>query len=356
MGLPETKIDFEQLAVSIKVRSERGILALLLDDSTKATAITHISREADIVSADWTAGNVDRIKMGLRSGAFKVLAVRMLKNAEGNNDVAATLDSIGMMEWNWACAPGEADPVMLVDWIKAARAEGKPYKAVVGEAATPDCEGIVNLTTKNIVSNFMGTDKTYTPAEYALRVAGLLAGISLSESVTGYVFEDIISAEPHADANAEIDNGDFVIVFNGVSYECGRGVTSLKNAVGVPKLFKKIKHVEGADMISADISKLFKANYKGKRVNSYNNKQSFVAEIINYFKDLCGSVLSPDYDNLAMVDAEAQTDYLREQGVDTDMMTEVQILTANTGELVFIAARIMLIDAMEDLYMRINLM
>ncbi len=355
MGLPETKIDFEQLAVTAALRSERGIVALILEDNTKTPATTLISREADIVLGDWTVGSIERIKMCLRSGAFKVLAVRMLKNAEGNNDVAATLDSIGMMEWNWACVPGEADPVMLVDWIKAARAEGKPYKAVVGGASAPDCAGIVNLTTENIVSGFMGTGKTYTPAEYAVRVVGVLAGISLSESVTGYVFEDIVSADPHADANAEIDNGDFVIVFNGVNYECGRGVTSLKTTTDVPKLFKKIKHVEGADMISADISKFFKGNYKGKRVNSYDNKQSFVADCINYFKDLRGSVLSPDFDNVAMVDAEAQTDYLRNAGVDTDMMTDVQILEANTGELVFIAARLTLIDAMEDLYMRINL-
>lgn len=354
MGLPETKIDFEQLAVTMIRRSERGVVALLLDDSTSSTVATLVARKDEIAREDWTADNAERIKMCLESGAFKVLAVRMLKNGEGNNDVAATLDSIGLMAWNWVCAPGEADGGVVVDWIRAARAEGKPYKAVVGGAAAPDCEGIVNLTTQNIVSNFTGADKPYTAAEYTPRIAGVLAGMPLSTSVTGYVFEDIVSAAPHADADAEIDNGDFVLVFNGAAYECGRGVTSLQSGA-VPALFKKIKHVEGADMIATDITKLFNGNYKGKRVNSYDNKQSFVAECINYFADLRGSVLSPDFDNVAMVDIDAQTEYLKVTGVDTDMMTEPQILEANTGEMVFIAARVMLVDAMEDLWMKINL-
>ncbi len=354
MGLPITKISFEQLAQSAVPRSARGIVALLLSDTTGSNATATYSREADVATGEWTADSVKHIKMALRSGAFKVLCVRMVAK-DGADDVTATLESIRSMIWNWAVAPGLSAPTEIVAWIKEARAKGKPFKAVVGGAATPNCEGIVNLTTLSIQSNIMGSEETYTPALYTPRVAGILASAPLDQSVTGFVFEDVLSATPHTDADAAIDAGEFVIVFNGASYECGRAVTSLTTTKDIPALFKKIKHVEGSDLITTDIASLFKANYKGQKVNSYNNKQSFVAQCINYFKDLRGSVLSPDYAHVAMVDYDAQVAYLRAQGMDTDLMSETEILMANTEEEVFITAKIQLIDAMEDLSMTIGL-
>lgn len=360
MGLPVIDINFKQLAESAVQRSTRGTVALLLEDATENGVMmdTYTSVNSIPTTGAWTAANIQNIKMTLMSGASKVMAVRVQSDGESASDYTATLNRIKGMDWDWAAAPSAiaANVAKIVEWIKDERANGYTHKAVVGDAVAPDSEGIVNLTTGAIESNVLGGGaQTYTATAYSPRIAGLLAGTALTQSVTGYVLEDVIGAEQSATPDADIDGGKLIIRFNGSKYEIARGVTALTSASSTPALFKKIKHVEGADLLCKDLKSIFVSRYKGKKVNSYANKQSLVAEYIAYFGELEGSVLSPDYDNVAAVDFDAHKACVASSGQDVSTMTDIEILQANTGEAVFVQAQVQLIDAMEDLYMNIIL-
>lgn len=359
MGLPVIDITFKTLAETIVKRSSRGVVAVLLEDSTGTASMKTYKAVSEITAGDWSAASIKVLQMILESGASKVLAVRVLID-EATPDYGGTLDLISGMDWNWVCAPGAdtAEVTEIANWIAVARTAGYPYKAVLGGATTPDNMGVVNLVTTGIKSAYFGESSPaeYTPQQYAPRLAGVLAGIPLNQSVTGYVFDDIVQCDASATPDTDIEAGKFLIVFNGTGYEAARGVTSLvTTSHDRPEQFQKIKHVEGADLMAADLSLLFKAGYKGKKVNSYSNKQALVAEYIAYLGELVGTVLSPNYEHTAAVNLNAQKEYLRSQGVDVDEMDDMQVLKANTHEKVFVLMNVQFIDAMEDIFISVVL-
>ena len=64
MGLPEILIEFKTKAQTAVTRSQNGIVAVILEDSTKVgdenLSYTY-NYEADIVKSDWTTTNLDSV-------------------------------------------------------------------------------------------------------------------------------------------------------------------------------------------------------------------------------------------------------------------------------------------------------
>ena len=166
----------------------------------------------------------------------------------------------------------------------------------------------------------------------------------------------MVDAKLPADAGAEVDAGKLVVVFDGEKYKLGRGVTSLTSITEErPEDLKKIKIVEGMDVIIHDIYTTFEDEYVGKVVNSYDNKQMFVGAVNDYLKKMEGSVLDETGDNFVEVDLEANREYLKRQGIDTEEMTDTQIREANTGSYLFLTGACRFLDAMEDLTLKMNM-
>lgn len=359
MGLPKTEIIFRELADTAIARSSRGAVALLLDDATAADTLTTYGRASDIDATKWTADNAALIKLAFASGAAKVLAQRVTK-AESVVTWATEIDALVPMKWSWLAAPSAdaAGMAAIATKLKALRADGKTYKAVVANPTTPsDCEGVVDYAqTGTVTSDCMGTSKAMTAAQYTVRLAGLFAGLALDRSATGYELTDISALTVDSTPGTSIDAGKLVIVYSGETYEIARAVTSLTTTDEThPKLFKKIKHVEGCDMMAADLDEIWRKRYRGKKVNSYDSKQALVADCIAYLDGISGTVLSPDYDNTAYVDTDAQNAWLMSNGTDTTSMSDNEVAQANTEDQVFIKLDTQLIDAMEDVSMSIVL-
>lgn len=363
MGVPVMEINFEQLAATAVTRSSRGTVALLLEDSTANGAAKATYKKAGDVpaSGQWSADNQKYIKLALKGGAASVMAVRvaMTDGQTPAANYAATLAGVRNMGWDWLAAPSAtADNVgVIAAWVEEVRGDGATHKAILANASAPDCEGVVNFCTSGIKTTIGGeaAATAYTTGEYTAYLAGMLAGAPLNQSLTGRELLDVTEITESADPDADVDAGKLILRWNGAAHEIVSGVTSLVTTTGVPALFKKIKHVEGCDLLAKDIAALFKANYKGKRVNSYANKQQLVAEIIAYFSQLTGSVLSPDYANVAAVDFDTHRSYLAGKGVAVDTMTDIAILQGNTDEKVYLRADVQLIDAMESMYFTVAL-
>ena len=103
MGLPEILIDFKTQAETAVIRSENGIVALILDDTTKQTLSATYVYEADIPADDWTAKNRDYIKKTFLGTPNKVILERRLNVEDGYAGVLARLKN---KEWDYLAVPG----------------------------------------------------------------------------------------------------------------------------------------------------------------------------------------------------------------------------------------------------------
>lgn len=347
MGLPEILIEFKTQGTTAIQRSAKGIVALILKDDTNTSFDTKIYTSIDEVdSADWTATNKDYIEKTFMGTPSKVIVERISTTA---TDYNAALDRMKNKKWNYLAIPGidSLDVSNIATWIKTERdVNNKTFKAILPNIAA-DHEGIINFATEDIKVGI----KTYTASEYTCRIAGILAGLPYSRSATYYELPEVESIAESTDPDADIDDGKLILINDGERIKIARAVNSLTTTTtDKGEDFKKIKIVEGIDLVRDDIRNTFDNNYVGKIVNTYDNKILFFAAVNAYFKELARQdILDPNYDNKAEIDVIAQKLYLQSKGIDVDNMKEQEIKEYNTGSKVFAMAKVKFVDAMEDL-------
>lgn len=352
MKLPQILIEFKSKAQSVIERSERGVVAVILKDDTEGAEAFKIYKSLnDIDFTKMSETNYQYMKLIFESAPYKVIAVTIPTTAE---NYSTALNKLELFKWNYLTVPSadkEASTV-ISSWIKEQRTtKNKIYKAVLANTKG-DSEGIINFTTENI-SSTITNEKKLTASQYCARIAGIIAGLSLDRSLTYYVLDDIVECDLANDPDEKVDAGELVVIFDGEKYKIGRGVNSLTTTKNDD--LKKIKIIEGKDMVFEDIKTTFEDKYVGQVINDYDNKQNLVASIITYFKSIEGNVLDVNFDNTCAISVSAQRDYLETSGTDTEAMSDVAILQANTGSNVYLEASIKFVDAMEDLTMTINM-
>lgn len=344
MGLPEIYISFETAAVSVIKRSSRGVVALAVKDATEDGEESAVYRAlSEVDESRFTAESYRLLELCFKAGPTKVIVLRV---GESEDEAFAALDTL---RFDYLAAPALTQS-RVVSYIKAQREAGRGIKAVVANADAPDDEGIINLCAEDIVL----TDGAVTAADYTARIAGLLAATPLTRSATYAALSEVVSCAAHEDADAEVDAGKLIIVPNGEGYCLGRAVNSLTTltvAHGAP--FRKIKIVDGIDLIRTDIAATFRSGYIGTVLNDYDNKLLLVTAINAYFRGLEGDVLDKTAENVCSVSLSGQRDWLESHGTDTSEMTDAEILRANTGSEVFLEASLTFCDAMEDLTLKI---
>jgi hypothetical protein len=347
MGLPEINIRFETLAANVVTRSARGIVALILKDTTKTTFDTKIySSATEIDATDWTTVNKDYIQKAFDGRPSKVIVERLANTA---TDYNAALTRLKIRKWNYLAIPGIAtgDVASIVTWLKACRdTDKKTFKAVLPNVAA-DHEGIINFCTEGIK---VGAT-TYTASQYTARIAGILAGLPFTRSSTYYALNEVEGITESITPSVDIDAGKLILINDGEHIKIGRGVNSLTTTTtSKGAKFKKIKIVEAIDLMRDDIRGVFEEEYVGQVNNFYDNKILLITAINSYFSDLQKEeVLDPNFEAVAEIDIEAQRSYLSSISVDLNSLQEAQIKEYNTGSKIFIKAKGSPLDAMEDL-------
>lgn len=352
MGLPEIIINFKEKASDAISRSSRGMVAVLLQDDTAEQFLTPCTRWKDVKDSEWSKESLKALKIVFKGGPRQVLIVRMLKT-EGVSDLSGTLQEISAINIDYLVYPDyqAKDLSTFKEFIATVHEDGKKIKAVLPNAVADDMH-IINLTTGYVTAKWADEENTvtYTTAEYCCRIAGILAGLPLTQSCTYYVLDEVVDADIPAEPNKAIDSGELVIVFDGEKYKIGRGVTSLQTiTVETPEAYKKIKIVEGMDVIRHDIFSTFEDSYVGKVVNSYDNKQLFAGAVNDYLRTMQGSVLNAEAENEVEVSADGNREYLEEHGTDTTDMTNQELKEANTGSYMYLEGTCTFLDAAEDL-------
>lgn len=343
MGLPKINIEFITAANTAVSRSANGIVALILtDDLQKGTVTSIYETEADVVKSHWSAANLDYLNKVFMGNPARVIVERI----GADEDYSAALGRLKNKNWNYLSIPAisEEEAQKIAGWITAQRAAKKTFKAVLNYAAND--EGVINFATEDIKVG----SKTYTAAEYCCRVAGLLAGLSLNKSCTYAVLPEAESITESLEPDKDIDAGKLILINDGEKIKIARGVNSLATlSDDKTNDMKKIKIVDGMDLMRDDIRNAFESNYIGL-ANSYDNKIVFINAVNQYFETLeSNGVLYDEYDNHAEVDVGAQREYLNQPLAVSD----AEVKRMPTGSEMFVEAFVKFQDAIEDLSFRV---
>lgn len=373
MGAPSINISFIEKALTAIKRGERGIVLVLVKDDVPAGANNPITivmeKEIPSVLKDTTKDQIKLALKGYLQAPLKVLVYCMeiddsATNTEVDDGYSAALDALETVRFDYLAIPtvktdGKCEAVAT--WIKDMREKKQKKIKAVLPSTDADTEGVINFTTaKNVKTdsvtdedgNITYIDTKYTAEQYCARVAGLIAGTPLDISCSFAPMPELSDCTRLNDIHTPVDNGEFIVFYDGEKVKVVRGVNSLMTLTSTKgKSFKKIKIVEAMDMIYDDIKKAVQDNYIGKYANSYDNKCLLVVAIREYFGELKKAGILSNYS--VEIDLEEQTDYLKKKGQNTAEMSEKEILEADTGSEVFLIAHIKILDAMEDIHMPI---
>lgn len=354
MGLPNINITFTSAARNAVTRSQKGVVAVILKDTSAGGA--HPLTSASQIPAALSESNKTYLRqafVGYVTPPRKVIVYVLGADAA---DYDSALDYFSRQQFDYLVGAPDCTSDLAADiatWIATQRAAGAIYKAVLPNKAA-DSEAIVNFAAEGMTD---GTT-TYTTAAFCARIAGLIAGTPMTISCTYAALTELadITRMTKDAMDAAIDDGKLILMYDGEKVKIARGVNSLHTTNPAKgDSFKKIKIVEAVDMIRKDITTTAQDTYIGKYANSYSNKLILCTAISNYFLTLEDAGILKSGGSSVGIDVDAQEEYLRNKGVDTADLSEQEIKEYNTDDQVFLKASVSILDTIEDIALAITI-
>lgn len=353
MGLPELTFSLEKAAGTVSARMSAGAVALILRDA-KDNGVYTIHRESDI-PAQLGAANVTAIKRAMIGYINRpsVVYVAVIATAA---EISAGFSALAAYSYDYLAGPVDmpaSDATTLSGLVKAQRKKRYIGKAVLPATAGDD-EGTINFTASGIKAGAT----TITAAQYAPRIAGLLAGTPANCSATYAALDELTAITPEADPDTAVDAGKLILVDDGRKIKLGRAVTSkTKLAATDPEMLKKIKLVAAVDLIRYYAITTVEDEYLGKCANTYDNKCILLTALRDYLSALEAQGVIRAGSSGAELDADATRAYLLEQasGNSSEIarisaLSNEELRKEDTGSHVFLQLYGKVLDAMEDFH------
>ena len=387
LGMPSVTISFEEAGIEAINRSKRGIVALLLEESqdtitkllqdhtikssdgktetaVKAIKNPFVVYTSDDIPSELSDDNRDYITkalIGYVTAPYRLKVYLMATNTEADSEAdkfADALKTLATDRWDYLAIPTitTTQYESVATWLKTNRENKHKRSKVVLPGYAGDYEGVVNFSNTTVKT----ASKTYTGAQYTPRIAGLIAGTPLTISATYAPLSEVIDCDRYtADENNEkVNKGEFFIWYDGEKFKMSRAMNSLVTTTqGKLEAYQTIKSVDIMDAIYDDIKKTAQDSYIGKYANDYDNKQLLITAIMGYFKELeIGRLLQKGYSTLD-IDVEAVKNYQLGNYTQDELadMDDLTIKKLDTKKLVFLRAKIKILDAMEDIVLPIDI-
>lgn len=387
LGMPSINISFIEAGIEAINRSQRGIVALLLEEpqatianllkdhevtsgetttTVKAIKNPFTVYTTDDIPSELTEENKDYITkalIGYVKAPYRVKVYLMPQDetADSKEDkFANALEVLATDRWDYLAIPTitTAQCESVATWMKTNRDNKHKRSKVILPGYAGDYEGIINFSNTTIVT----TSKTYNGAQYIPRIAGLIAGTPLTISATYAPLSEVIDCDKYTlDENDEkVNKGELFVWYDGEKFKMSRAMNSLVTTTqGKQEAYQTIKSVDIMDAIHDDLRKTTEDSYIGKYTNDYDNKQILITAIYGYFKELeDGRLLEKGYSNVD-IDVEAVKNYQLQHGLYTKEqladMDDLTIKKLDTKKKVFLTANIKILDAMEDFDFPINI-
>lgn len=383
LGMPSISITFKEAGIEAIERSQRGIVALILEEektvidklfsqheynneTVEALSVPHVVYTLDDIPGELSDVNKDYITkcmLGYQKTPYRVKIYFHEKNEANDTEpdkFAGTLATLATDRWDYLAIPTiKAEQLETVGtWMKTNRENKYKRSKVILPGYSGDYEGIINFANTKIVT----ATKEYTPAEYTARIAGLIAGTPMTISATYAPLAEVIDCDKHTlDENDEkVNKGEFFIFWDGEKFKMSRAMNSLVTTTqDKGEGYQTIKIVDIMDMIYDDIKKTAQDSYIGKYTNDYDNKCLLIAAIRGYFRELeNGRLLQKNYSTID-IDTEAVRTYQEKHGLYTKEelanMSDQEIKELDTKKKVLLTAKIKILDAMEDIELPISI-
>lgn len=350
---PRVTVSFTELGISAITRGDKGTVAVIVRDAADVPpfSITQASQTPTTLGKE----NQDYIKrtfLGYVTPPKKVIVYVMGTGGA----LADALDYMAAQVFDYIVGPVDCtkeEAADIASWVKSQRLNnGAKYKAVLPNHRA-DNYAIVNFTGDAMTDGIT----VWATAAYCSRIAGLLAGTPMKIAATYAPLPELSDCArlTKEESDEAVGAGELALRWDGRKVKLDRAVTSLvTTSQGMLDSFKKIKIVEIMDLIRTDITATAEDEYVGKYANSYDNKMLLATAIRGYFLGLVQSdLVQPGY--TVDIDVDAQEQYLMARGVDTDAMSEREIREADTGSHVFLLVRCKILDAIEDIDIKVEI-
>lgn len=355
MGLPDIMIEFVKKAITAISIGTGGVVGIIIKDSKWNGS--HVLKSVEAISEELSAANKAYVERAFLGTPNAVHVYVLPADATAYTDA---FKYFANKKINYLCGDPEItteQATTLATWVKGKRKTMKIQPVAVVPGVKGDSEGVVNVKFVNGDTISAGTT-TFTPAQFCSRIAGLLAGLPLTQSATYASLPEITSIPEVEDdevVDAAIDEGALVPYDTGSGIVIGRAVNSLTTITQEKtEDLKKIKIVAIQDRITADILDTINSSYVGKYSNSYDNKCLLITAIKGYLTQLEQAGYIERDKSTMEINVEKQRAYLESIGVDTSEMEEQDIKEANTGSHVFLKGSVSILDAIEDVDILIN--
>lgn len=348
MGLPQIAISFKNKGVSAIRRSQRGTALLFFTRESGVDFVKEYKSFSEVDSPNHTESELSALSRIFDEGVKKVISLSCVLT-NGVLDIEKAENMLKKHSFNWlgVCSDkyGGAD---IKSFVTKQRSKGEYIKAVAACDYDFDDSAVVVLSRGSV--RFTGDEREYDQYALVPSLTGALAYAALGESITYKRMRSVTSYTPEGDEGEEVDKGHIVLIRDTDGYKIARGVNSLVTIDGeTGEEMKKIKIVEAMDAIKTDIRQGLEESYIGKVKNDYDSKLLLCIAVSGYFEGLGDSVLDKSYENKVSISLSRQKEYLMSHGIDTENMSDMEILKANTGSYVFLEGHIRFVDAMEDI-------
>ena len=360
VDVPSIDIVFKQKAVTAILRSERGILAVLVQDDKQTEGVTRFTykRGTDVNKTDYSDANYTAIKRAFDVAVNKVHVFRYASTAE----LADVLKEVEKVRINYICTNVKANQQELANWVRQYNNDNQGHKivGVVANIETADSKYIINLKG---TGGTLKTGDSVTAEDYLIRIASTLANLPMNRSLTYYVFSDLQSWDDSY-INSEnsigvwITKGFLTLINDDDEVKCGRAVNSLVTFTSTDtEDMSNIIIVESMNLILEDIYTTFKDYYVGKYKNTLSNQRLFISSVNSYFRTLQGEeILDDAYDNHAEIDIETQRNAWTSIGkTEAEDWTDLKVQQMSFKTNVYLAGDVKITNCMEDLHFEIAL-
>lgn len=360
---PSITIAFTERGASAITRGERGIVALVLK-GTKQQSFK-VANVSDIPVGVLSEENEQYVKDTLVGYTYAPRYVHVYIMPTSTDMTKSYKDMLQFFEnekFTYLAIPTVKTDTKVQEvgaWVKKQRAEHNLVKVILPEMAG-DSEGIINWCSML----YRDKDKALTQEQGTARIAGLLAGTGLNVSGTYASLRDFVDVNrlTKTEQDEAVGAGKLIAIWDGEKVKLNRAVTSLTTTENKGDSFKKIKLVETMDMMEDDIRKAIADFYIGKFSNTYDNKCLLITAINTYFMSLINDGLLNA--GQCQIDIDGQRQWLKAQGKKVlledgsekavEDCNDAEIKKANTGSHVFLKAVVSLLDAIEDVDLKIT--
>lgn len=219
-------------------------------------------------------------------------------------DYVNALSAFETQSFNVVTLDGVVDPVIqasVAAWVARVRDEGKGVLAVMGGSSSDDTasDAVSKATSRSALFNHEGVVNvgvgallngvSYSSAQIAAYVAGLIAGQKLSESTTyaAAPFEDVNRRWTRSEQESAVKNGVFLLYHDGLKVKALRGMNTLVTLrQGQSQAWKKIRTLRALDSINTDLLRTAEDNYIGKVNNTEEGRLALVHAANQYMQTL----------------------------------------------------------------------